>query len=162
MHLVRFLEKVTTWQFCFEIYCPLEILLWWFLVPETRNPKTSLVISTWLICIRMLVVRQHGFDFKTPFSKEVGRLVVQKGPDSVVKVIIEKSRGGRFLWNKNWDLGWSWSWGGWHCWNKNIWADYLRPFFSSFHGLKFFSKIKNIVVSAGKVSCPQSKYPVLH
>ena len=42
----------------------------------------------------MLVVRQHGFDFKTPFSKEVGRLVVQKGPDSVVKVIIEKSCDG--------------------------------------------------------------------
>ena len=36
------------------------------------------------ICIRVLVVRQHGFDFKTPFSKEVGRLVVQEGPDPVV------------------------------------------------------------------------------
>ena len=51
---------------------------------ETRNAITSPVISTRLICIRMPVVRQHGFDFKTPFSKEVGRLVVQEGPDPVV------------------------------------------------------------------------------
>ena len=26
-----------------------------------------------------------------------------------IKVIREKSRGGRFLWNKNWDLGWIWA-----------------------------------------------------
>ena len=25
------------------------------------------------------------------------------------KVIIEKSHGGRFLWNRNWDLGWIWA-----------------------------------------------------
>ena len=25
------------------------------------------------------------------------------------KVIIEKSRGGRFLWNRNRDLGWIWA-----------------------------------------------------
>ena len=25
------------------------------------------------------------------------------------KDIIEKSRGGRFLWNRNWDLGWIWA-----------------------------------------------------
>ena len=25
------------------------------------------------------------------------------------KVIREKSRGGRFLWNKNWNLGWIWA-----------------------------------------------------
>ena len=29
----------------------------------------------------------------------------------IIKVIIEKSRGsrGRFLWNRNWDLGWIWA-----------------------------------------------------
>ena len=27
----------------------------------------------------------------------------------VSKVIIEKLRGGRFLWNRNWDLGWIWA-----------------------------------------------------
>ena len=27
----------------------------------------------------------------------------------ICKVIIEKSRGGRFLWNRNWDLGWIWA-----------------------------------------------------
>ena len=26
-----------------------------------------------------------------------------------LKVIREKSRGGRFIWNKNWDLGWIWA-----------------------------------------------------
>ena len=36
----------------------------------------------------------------------------------VSKVIIEKSRGGRFLWNKYWDLGWIWA--GWHCWKKGF------------------------------------------
>ena len=38
------------------------------------------------------------------------------------KVIIEKSCGGRFSWNRNWDLGWIWA--SWHYWKKNIWADY--------------------------------------
>ena len=28
---------------------------------------------------------------------------------SLIKVIREKSRGGRFLWNRNWDLGWIWA-----------------------------------------------------
>ena len=27
----------------------------------------------------------------------------------ITKVIIEKSRGWRFLWNRNWDLGWIWA-----------------------------------------------------
>ena len=28
---------------------------------------------------------------------------------ALIKVIWEKSRGGKFLWNKNWDLGWIWA-----------------------------------------------------
>ena len=28
---------------------------------------------------------------------------------AATKVIIEKSSGGRFLWNRNWDLGWIWA-----------------------------------------------------
>ena len=74
-------------KFCrLKIHMPSSRLMQFLVLGffETTNPKTSLVISTWLICIRMLVVRQHGFDFKTPFSKEVGRLVVQEGPDPVV------------------------------------------------------------------------------
>ena len=62
----------------------------------------------------------------------------------VGKVIIEKSRGGRFLWNSNWDLGSIWA--GWHYWKKNIWANYeqlLRPVFSCFHEQKNF--LKNIL-----------------
>ena len=65
-----------------------------------------------------------------------------------IKVILEKTCGGRFLWNRNWDLGWIWA--GWHYWRKNIWADYeqfLGLVFLSFCGQK---KIKNIVASALK------------
>ena len=36
-------------------------------------------------------------------------LFSNKGLLVVGKVIIEKSRGGRFLWNRNWDLGWIWA-----------------------------------------------------
>ena len=54
------------------------------------------------------------------------------------KVIIEKSHGGKFLWNRNSDLGWSRA--GWHYWKKeDIWAYYeqlLRLVFSCFHGPK--------------------------
>ena len=44
-------------------------------------------------------------------------------------VIIEKSRGGRFLWNRNWDLGW-------------IWAGLatFEAVFSCFHGQKKIQK----------------------
>ena len=57
-------------------------------------------------------------------------------PTIVQKVIIEKSRGGRFLWNRNWDLGWIWA--DWHYWKKN-WDNFeqlLSPVFSCFHGKK--------------------------
>ena len=40
------------------------------------------------------------FDWKGPF------LPLCVGP---FKVIIEKSGGGRFLWNRNRDLGWIWA-----------------------------------------------------
>ena len=47
------------------------------------------------------------------------------------KVIIKKSRGGRFLWNRNWDLGWIWA--GWHYRKKKylgrLWATFEVLFF---------------------------------
>ena len=49
------------------------------------------------------------------------------------KVIIHKSRGEQFSWNRYWDLGWFWA--GMQCWKKN-WADFeqfLRAVFSCFH-----------------------------
>ena len=57
----------------------------------------------------------------------------------LTKVIREKSRGGRFLWIRNWDLGWNWV--DWHYWKKRVWAwaDYeqlLRVVFSCFQGRK--------------------------
>ena len=49
-------------------------------------------------------------------------------------VIIEKSRGGRFLWNRN--LGWIWA--GWQLalLKKKILADYDQLFRSVFSNLK--------------------------
>ena len=56
---------------------------------------------------------------------------------SSVSSVIEDFSDGRFLWNRNWNLGWIWA--GRHYWKKAIWADYeqlLRPIFSSFCGPK--------------------------
>ena len=61
-----------------------------------------------------------------------------------IKVIIKKSRGGRFLWKRNWYLGWIWA--GWNYWKKNFWADdeqLLKSVFSSFHGQKKVKKKKH-------------------
>ena len=58
-------------------------------------------------------------------------------PRTKSKVIIEKSNGGRFLWNRNWDLGCIWA--DWQCWKKGTWADHeqlLRVFFSCFQEQK--------------------------
>ena len=35
--------------------------------------------------------------------------ICRRYPQSHSKVITEKSRGGRFLWNRNLDLGWIWA-----------------------------------------------------
>ena len=63
------------------------------------------------------------------------------------KVIIEKSRGGRFLRNRNWDLGLIWA--NWQYRKKSVWADYeqlLRVGFSCLQGqnkmLIFFLPMK--------------------
>ena len=57
------------------------------------------------------------------------------------KVIIGKSRGGRFLWNRNWDLGWIWA----------GWATFEAGFFKfSWAKTNFKKQIKNIVASALK------------
>ena len=63
------------------------------------------------------------------------------------KVIIEKSRCGRCLWNRNWDLGWIWA--DWQYWKKGS-----GPIMSIFWGWFFhvFKGTKNQVVSALK-SC---------
>ena len=69
----------------------------------------------------------------------------------IIKVIIEKSRGGRFLLNRHWDFGWIWA--GWHYWKKigPIMSNFWGWFFSCFHGQKQL-KFRNIVASALK-SC---------
>ena len=73
----------------------------------------------------------------------------------VPKVIIEKSLSGKFLWNRNWDLGWIWA--GWHYWKKTIgpiMSNFWGRFFQVFVGQK---KKKNIVACALK-SCLQLMY----
>ena len=47
------------------------------------------------------------------------------------KVIIHKSRGEKFFWNINWDLGWFWA--SWQYWKKN-WADYEQLLKATFEG----------------------------
>ena len=55
------------------------------------------------------------------------------------KVIIEKSRSGRFLWNRNWHLGWIWA--NWQYWKKGS-----GPIMSNFWGWFFmFSGAKKIL-----------------
>ena len=64
-----------------------------------------------------------------------GGLQTRELGQNVIKVI-EKSLGGRFFWNRNWDLGWIWA--GWHYWKKTL-ADYeqlLRPVFFIFSWTK--------------------------
>ena len=68
------------------------------------------------------------------------------------KVIIEKSWGGRFLCNRNWDLGWICV--DWQYWKKRVWADYeqlLSVVFSFFQGQKQMLFKRKIVASAGLI-----------
>ena len=38
---------------------------------------------------------------------KITKILTDEFPQNIAgKVIIEKARGGRFLWNRNWDLGW--------------------------------------------------------
>ena len=57
--------------------------------------------------------------------------------NSGIKVIIEKSRVGRFLWNRNWELGWICA--DWQYWKKKglgrLWATFEGGF-SCFQGQK--------------------------
>ena len=89
----------------------------------------------------------HFFIFMGP-RKVTSESRYSSSPESTsIKVIIEKSRGGRFLWNWNWDLGWIWAgfgldlgwiWADWQ-YEKRVWADYeqhLRVFFSCCQGQK--------------------------
>ena len=68
------------------------------------------------------------------------------------KVIIHKSHGEQFLWNRNLDLGWIWA--GWQYWKRKsgpIMSNILGPFFM-FTWAKEFEIFENIVASALK-SC---------
>ena len=90
---------------------------------------------------KLELILEAGDLFATSFSKTA----LRQSNGIWTKVIIEKSRGGRFLRNKNWYLGWIWA--SWHYWKKDIRTDYeqfLRPVFSSFRGENFF-KNNNIV-----------------
>ena len=102
-------------------------------------------------------MQQPGLDKTLHWLEKEHRRVMIKSY-AQPKVIIEKSHGGRFLWNRNWVLALlhdiqpalyaplSWRWGRikiWACWHlivkKKIWADYkqlFRPIISSFHGQK--------------------------
>ena len=59
------------------------------------------------------------------------------------KVIWEKSRGGRFLWYKNWDLGWIWA--GGITTEENTFGPIMSNFWGRFFKFKWSKKLKNIV-----------------
>ena len=70
----------------------------------------------------------------------------------LAKVIIEKSFGGIFLWNRNWKLGWIWA-----DWQYRLWATFERGFFMisgakikelKWGGYQFFLIFYNIVTIA--------------
>ena len=52
------------------------------------------------------------------------------------KVIIHKSCGEQFLWNRNWDLDWFWA--SWQYWKKKFGSIWGR-FFRVFRGKIFFN-----------------------
>ena len=92
-----------------------------------------------------------GRCFLAAHSTYFAFMVVLIGWAAGIKVNIEKSRGGAFKWNRNWDFCWIWA--NRQYWKKRVWADYeqlLMVFFSCFQGQFFFEK--NVVVSALK-SC---------
>ena len=62
-----------------------------------------------------------------------------------IKIVKEKSHGGRFLWNRRWDLGWIWA--NWH-YRKKIknYADYEHNLEAVFFMFSLAKKIKNQIL----------------
>ena len=91
------------------------------------SPPLICFLKTFFLCQQIWMMKKH-----CTCRKAFGRLAIsciltvtkQKGSHPTfpisffflyciaicpTKVIREKSHGGRFLWNKNWDLGWIWA-----------------------------------------------------
>ena len=115
----------------------------WKLVKLQQKEKLSTMKSALLVFVGFVAATssmtlQEMISWQEKDSKgEYSQIMAKHYIES--KVIIEKSRGGRFLWNRNWNLGWIWA--CLHYWKKKD----LGQFFHVFMG-------KNIVASALK-SC---------
>ena len=106
---------------------------YWYIVPMLLVLPTfwHTMLSIYITCEDGLPARPAKWHFDTAPAVEqslIGRLLGNK-------VIIHKSRGEHFLWNRNWDLGW-------------FWADYeylYRAVILCFHGRQKFQIFKNIL-----------------
>ena len=79
-------------------------------------------------------------EFWPLFVKELLLLLLRETEQKQAecKVIIEKSRGGRFFWNRNWDLGWIWA--DWEYWKKKdlgrLFKNIVSVYTKKFHKMK--------------------------
>ena len=130
----------------------LQILILYFQNTGTGQISQADLDSWPLIPIISNVAPQKGlWEFKIIGEISINVIIYLYQIRPVYKVIIEKSRDGRFLLNRNWDLGWIWA--GWHYWKKKTFGPIMSNFwgrvFQVFVGKK---PIKNIEASALK-SC---------
>ena len=111
----------------------------WYLYWNEKENKTAVsenIFHQYVPIVRVLplhfvVWREFTREFRFSKKSAVAKIVhstlcsfLFRFYNNVRSVIIHKSRGEQFLWNRNWDLGW-------------IWADYkqlLRVFFFMFSG----------------------------
>ena len=102
----------------FEIYgCILD--------PNNYKSLFSGVIKSMESCNCSLVhVLSQYFSQKTPCWIHYVSKTNSLQFTCFTKVIIEKSRGGRFLWNRNWDLGWIWA--GSATFHVSIWHFFFK------------------------------------
>ena len=119
---------------CFGLITKLKWLVLFHSLSRYKARWMHLLILTQLL-VGLILVHQLVFSFiyhlyttLDSAPSDLQRPLLQWGAGNVylsVKVIIEKSRGGRFLWNRNGD--------------GPVWQ-LLRPIFSCFHGQIFFLK----------------------
>ena len=80
----------------------------------------------------------NSFSTRSVSGSKIGRISwIWTSQRSTGKVIIDKSRVGRFLWNSNWYLGWIWA--DWQYWKKRsgpIMNNFWGWFFHVFRGKK--------------------------
>ena len=100
-----YLRKIwhDNWRFIFEnLFCKLLQLLFYFLVVSTWIGDNHFISCNIFVSCNV----SYLFDF-TDWKIHKSRYLADRSNDMIaIKAKIEKSRSGKFLWNRNWDLGW--------------------------------------------------------